>query len=143
MSELRAAAARALSQSQPHLALGSLSQLAQDPVWFVRLRAIVSLGELRNESAIPILLRGLTDSKRLVRVRAAEALLKVDSNQVRIFESVVATKDRYGVDAYLTALDNGGIVGSLQTTLAQLPPPPGPDAISLAPVGRHLERRRR
>jgi HEAT repeat protein len=129
MSELRAAAARALSQSQPHLALGSLSQLAQDPVWFVRLRAIVSLGELRNESAIPILLRGLTDSKRLVRVRAAEALLKMNSNQVTIFESVVATKDRYGIDAYLTALDNGGTVGSLQTSLAQLPPTPRRDAM--------------
>jgi HEAT repeat protein len=129
LAELRAAAARALSQSQPHLALGSLSQLAQDPVWFVRLRAIVSLGELRNPSAIPILLRGIADSKRLVRVRAAEALLKMNSDQVAIFESAVATKDRYGLDAYLTALDNAGVVGSLQTRLAQLPPTAGRDAL--------------
>jgi HEAT repeat protein len=129
LSELRAAAARALSQSQPHLALGSLSQLAQDQVWFVRLRAIVSLGELRNKSAIPILLRGLTDSKRLVRVRAAEALLKMDSDQVSIFETVVATKDRYGIDAYLTAIDNAGVVGPLRTRLAELPPTPQRDAL--------------
>ena len=129
LAELRAAAARALSHSQPHLALGSLSQLAQDPVWFVRLRAIVSLGELRNQSAISILLRGLTDSKRLVRVRAAEALLKMDSDQVAIFESVVATKDRYGLDAYLTGLDNAGVVGSLQTRLTQLPSTAGRDTL--------------
>ena len=129
LSELRAAAARALAQSHPHLAIGSLSQLAQDPVWFVRLRAIVSLGELRNQSAISILLCGLTDSKRLVRARAAEALLKMDSDQVAIFESVVATKDRYGVDAYLTGLDNAGLVGSLQTRLAQLPPTASRDAM--------------
>jgi HEAT repeat protein len=129
LAELRAAAARALSQSQSHLAFGSLRQLAEDPVWFVRLRAIVSLGELRNQSAITILLRGLTDSKRLVRVRAAEALLKMDSDQVAIFESAVATKDRYGLDAYLTALDNAGVVGSLQTRLAQLRPTARQDAL--------------
>lgn len=129
LAELRAAAARALSQSQPHLALGSLTQLAQDPVWFVRLRAIVSLGELRNQSAIPILLRGLTDSKRLVRVRAAEALLKLDSDQVAIFESVVSTKDRYGIDAYLTGLDNCGAAAALKNRLMQLPTTPARNAL--------------
>jgi HEAT repeat protein len=129
LAELRAAAARALSQSKPHLALGSLTQLAQDPVWFVRLRAIVSLGELRSQSAIPILLRGLTDSKRLVRVRAAEALLKMDSDQVAIFESVVATKDRYGIDAYLTGLDNCGAGAALKTRLMQLPTTPARNAL--------------
>jgi HEAT repeat protein len=129
LAELRAAAARALSQSQPQRALNSLSQLAQDPVWFVRLRAMVSLGELRNQSAIPILLHGVTDSKRLVRVRAAEALLKINSDQVAIFESVVASKDRYGLDAYLTALDNAGATASLQTRLGQLPPTAGRDAL--------------
>jgi HEAT repeat protein len=129
LAELRAAAARALSQSQPQRALNSLSQLAQDPVWFVRLRAMVSLGELRNQSAIPILLHGVTDSKRLVRVRAAEALLKINSDQVAIFESVVASNDRYGLDAYLTALDNAGATASLQTRLGQLPPTAGRDAL--------------
>ena len=129
LSELRAAAARALSQSKPRTALGPLTQLAQDPVWFVRLRAIVSLGELRNQSAIPILLRGLTDSKRLVRVRAAEALLKLDSDQVAIFESVVSTKDRYGIDAYLTGLDNCGAAAALKNRLMQLPTTPARNAL--------------
>jgi HEAT repeat protein len=129
LAELRAAAARALSQSQPQRALGSLGQLAQDEVWFVRLRAIVSLGELRNPSTTPILLRGLTDSKRLVRVRAAEALLKMDSDQLAIFESVVATKDRYGIDAYLTGLDNCGAGAALKTRLMQLPTNPARNAL--------------
>jgi HEAT repeat protein len=129
LAELRAAAARALSQSQPRTALGPLSQLAQDPVWFVRLRAIVSLGELRNLSATSILLRGLTDSKRLVRVRAAEALLKTNSDQALVFQSVVATKDRYGIDAYLTALDNAGVAGELKGRLMQLPATPDRDAM--------------
>jgi HEAT repeat protein len=129
LAELRAAAARALSQSQPQRAIGSLSQLAQDPVWFVRLRAVVSLGEHRNPSAIPILLRGLTDSKRLVRVRAAEALLKIDSDQLAIFEKVVATEDRYGIDAYLTGLDNSGAADVLKGRLMQLPTTPARKAL--------------
>lgn len=121
LAELRAAAARALSQSQPRTALGPLSQLAQDTVWFVRLRAIVSLGELRDPSAIPVLLRGLTDSKRLVRLRAAEALVKMPTDQMAIFQSVAASKDRYGIDAYLTGLDNSGASTALKNLLMQSP----------------------
>ena len=101
--------------------MASLTELSQDPIWFVRLRAIVSLGELRNPSAVSILLRGLTDSKRLVRVRAAEALLKIGSDHAAMFEEVVALNDRYGLDAFLTAIDNSGLVGIIQEKLAQLP----------------------
>jgi HEAT repeat protein len=122
LPELRAAAARALSQSQPNVAMASLTELSHDPIWFVRLRAIVSLGELRDPSAVSILLRGLTDSKRLVRVRAAESLLKISSDHAAMFEEVIALNDRYGTDAYLTAMDNAGLTGTIQNQLAQLPP---------------------
>jgi HEAT repeat protein len=122
LPELRAAAARALSQSQPHVGMASLTELSQDPIWFVRLRAIVSLGELRDPSAVSILLRGLADSKRLVRVRAAESLLKISSDHAAMFEEVIALNDRYGTDAYLTAMDNAGLTGTIQNQLAQLPP---------------------
>jgi len=53
----------------------SLSTCHATLFWFVRLRAIVSLGELGDLRAIPPLMRGVTDSNRLVRLRAAEALL--------------------------------------------------------------------
>jgi len=75
LDELRAAAARALGHSPSGLAFDVLSELARDPTWFVRLRAMVSLGKLSERRAIPALLRGLTDSNRLVRLRAAEALV--------------------------------------------------------------------
>jgi HEAT repeat protein len=90
---------------------------------------MVSLGELRNPSAIPILLRGITDSKRLVRTRSAESLLKIDADQSDIFEKVVATNDRYGIDAYLTALDNAGAVGAVQAKVTQLQPSAGKDTL--------------
>jgi HEAT repeat protein len=83
-------------------------------VWFVRLRAIVSLGRLCDPSAIPSLLNGLTDSNRLVRLRAAEGFIDLKAELVQIFEMVVTLRDQYGLYAYLTALDNAGLQTRLQ-----------------------------
>lgn len=120
LDELRAAAARALSHVQPGLALDALSELARDATWFVRLRAIVSLGRLNHPGAVPLLLHGLTDANRLVRLRAAEGLVEFRSAMVSTFAEVVATGDLYGLHAYLTALENAGLKqrleGELQTT---------------------------
>lgn len=117
LDELRAAAARAMSQSPSGLAHHVLNELARDPVWFVRLRAIVSLGKLSERRAIPALLRGLADSNRLVRLRAAEALVGLNTEMVPIFEQVVAAQDRYGLYAYLAALENADLRVQLETEL--------------------------
>ena len=117
LDELRAAAARAMSQTKSGLALDVLNELARDPIWFVRLRAIVSLGKLSDPRAVPALLRGLMDSNRLVRLRAAEALVELGSEMAPIFQQVVATRDRYGLHAYLTALENGNLRGNLEASI--------------------------
>jgi len=117
LDELRAAAARAMSHSQSGLAFDVLNELARDPTWFVRLRAIVSLGQQSDGRAVPALLRGLTDSNRLVRLRAAEALVALKTDMVAIFEQVVAAKDRYGLHAYFTALENADLRGKLEVEL--------------------------
>ena len=137
LDELRAAAARAMSHVQPALAFDVLNELADDPIWFVRLRAIVSLGKLSNPRTVPVLLRGLTDSNRMVRLRAAEGLAQLRAsiglaafNQMggtpaavddlekigllSVFRQVVALKDRYGLHAYLTALENANVRGKLE-----------------------------
>jgi HEAT repeat protein len=119
LPELRAAAARALSHAKPRLSLDVLSQLAEDSVWFVRLRAMVSLGRLHHKDAAPSLLRGLRDSNRMVRLRAAEALVDLNTDNVAIFEKAVAARDRYGLHAYLTALDNAGLQGRLEVELKE------------------------
>jgi HEAT repeat protein len=108
-AELRAATARALPHTEPGLAIDILAQLTQDPVWFVRLRAVVSMGRLCHSGAVPSLLRCVRDPNRLVRLRAAEALIDLKVNTALIFEQVVATHDRYALHAYLTALDNAGL----------------------------------
>jgi HEAT repeat protein len=117
LDELRAAAARAMSQSPSGLAPDVLNELAGDPVWFVRLRAIVSLGKLSDRRAIPPLLRGLTDSNRLVRLRAAEALVGLNGEMLQIFEQVVAAQDHYDMYAYLAALENADLRGKLEVEL--------------------------
>ncbi len=117
LDELRAAAARAMSSAQPSVAFEVLSELAHDRVWFVRLRAIVSLGKLSHPQVVPVLLRGLTDSNRLVRLRAAESLVRLNTEMAGIFEEVVATRDRYGLHAYLTAVENANLRQKLEAEL--------------------------
>ena len=117
--ELRAAAARALAHPQSGLALDVLNELASDPVWFVRLRAIVSLGKHSDRRAMPALLRGLTDSNRLVRLRAAEALVAAKTDMAAVFSQVVASRDRYGLHAYLTAVENADLLGKLEAELQE------------------------
>jgi HEAT repeat protein len=117
LDELRAAAARALAHTHSGIAFDVLDELARDPIWFVRLRAIVSLGKLSGTRAIAPLLRGLTDSNRLVRLRAGEALLGLKMNMVPIFAQVVAAGDRYGLHAYLTAVENADLLGKLEAEL--------------------------
>jgi HEAT repeat protein len=117
LPELRAAAARAFSNMNATMALDILSELSRDTVWFVRLRAIVSIGQLGQGGAVPTLLRGLTDSHRLVRLRAAEGLVKLKTQRAEIFEQVVATRDRYGLHAYLTALENTSQTKDLENAI--------------------------
>jgi HEAT repeat protein len=80
---------------------------------------MVSLGRLHHKDAAPSLLRGLRDSNRLVRLRAAEALVDLNTDNVAIFEKAVASRDRYGLHAYLTALDNAGLQGRLEVELKE------------------------
>jgi HEAT repeat protein len=117
LDELRAAAARAMAHAERGLAFDVLNELVGDPVWFVRLRAIISLGGLCEPRAIPDLIRGLTDSNRLVRLRAAEALVKLKTEMAPIFQKVIETQDRYGLQAYLSALENAGLRGKLEEEL--------------------------
>ncbi len=115
--ELRAAAARAMSRADAGVAFDALSELAEDRTWFVRLRAIIGLGNLADPRAIPTLLKGLTDSNRLVRLRAAEALVQFRAVRVPVFQQVIQLRDRYGLHAYLTAIENADLRGKLETQI--------------------------
>jgi HEAT repeat protein len=119
LDELRAAAARALSHKQGSLSLEALCELARDRVWFVRLRAIVSLGKHNQPEAIAALLHGLTDSNRLVRFRSAEGLVEHNVEIVSIFRRVLELRDLYGIHAYLTAVENASLSCILEANLKE------------------------
>jgi HEAT repeat protein len=119
LPELRAAAARALSNAQPGHAVEVLGELSRDSVWFVRLRAVVAIGKLYDREAIPHLINALADSNRLVRMRAAEGLVDFKSEIVSIFAQVVKTRDRYGLHAFLAALENADLRNTLDAELRQ------------------------
>jgi HEAT repeat protein len=136
LAELRAAAARALAQTEPKLAIDVLSDLARDSVWFVRLRAVVSLGKLGDAAAVTPLLESLCDSNRLVRFRAAEALVTFNHDRLAIFQRVVAFKDRYALHAYLAAIDNACLQQKLEEELQLTPTLPDGTRQLLAEVLR-------
>ncbi len=75
------------------------------------------IGRLVDPRAIPTLLKGLTDSNRLVRLRAAEGLMQFRAVMATVFEEVVQLRDRYGLHAYLTALENANLRGKLEAQL--------------------------
>lgn len=132
LPEVRASAARALGNTNTSYTLPALQSLATDPEWFVRLRAVVALGEIENVGKIEILLRSLCDANRHVRQRAAWALARMEPQFEQILEDVVATNDDYALQAFISELERSGaiekIVGmlagsgdhSMQTTLQEV-----------------------
>jgi HEAT repeat protein len=117
LPEVRASAARALGNSTTSYTLPALHTLATDPEWFVRLRAVVALGQVENLGKIRILLHAVCDVNRHVRQRAAWALARMEPQLEQILEDVVATKDEYALQAFISELERSGaiekIIGAL------------------------------
>jgi HEAT repeat protein len=110
LPEVRASAARALGNTNTPYSLPALHSLASDPEWFVRLRAVVALGQIENIGKIKILLHALCDTNRHVRLRAAWALARMEPQLEQILEQVVATKDDYALQAFVSELERSGAI---------------------------------
>ena len=108
LPEVRASAARALAHADPDLAFPTLSVLANDPEWFVRLRAVVAVGFLEDKRKVRVLLRAVCDLNRHVRQRAAAVLAKMDPDLQDIIGKIVATEDRYALQAFISELERTG-----------------------------------
>lgn len=108
LPEVRASAARALGAAKPRLAMTALSNLATDEIWFVRLRAVVAIGELNDPRSIPVLIGTLCDPNRHVRLRSAQALARLEGHLEEIMRQVIATRDRYALQAFVSELERSG-----------------------------------
>src|SRR5258705_3758582 len=106
--EVRAAAAKALSLAPLPLAIPALGNLARDEVWFVRLRAVIALDEIRHPRTIPILLEAVRDPNRLIRMKAASTLARSEQRRIEILRNIVDSSDRYPLHAMISALELGG-----------------------------------
>src|ERR1700689_135228 len=110
LPEVRASAARALGNTNTSYTLPALHSLATDQEWFVRLRAVVALGQIENIGKIRILLRSVCDANRHVRQRAAWALARMEPQLDQILEDVIATKDDYALQSFVSELERSGAI---------------------------------
>jgi len=115
LPEVRASAARALGGTNTSYTLPALHSLAHDAEWFVRLRAVVALGHIENLGKIKILMQSLCDSNRYVRQRAAWALAQMEPHLEQILEDVVATKDDYALQTFISELERSGVIEKVIT----------------------------
>jgi hypothetical protein len=102
---VRASAARALAKVSPEVSFPVLSILALDTEWFVRLRAVIAVSTIEHKGKVYVLLRALCDLNRHVRQRAAWALARLQHGKEEILEKVVATRDNYALQAFLSELE--------------------------------------
>jgi HEAT repeat protein len=109
-AEVRASAARALPTAPLNVALAGLGALAESDEWFVRLRAVAGLGQLQHPRAIPLLVEGLCDLNRFVRLRSAAGLARFDAHLEEILDLVEEKKDRYAMQALLSELESSGAI---------------------------------
>jgi HEAT repeat protein len=118
IAEVRASAARLLAATRPDFALLPLMRLAADKEWFVRLRAVVALGDLKERRGIPALIRALCDINHLVRLRAAAALVRFDGLEAQVLELAMRTRDKYALQALVSEMDRSGRISDLVDRLA-------------------------
>ena len=115
--EVRASAARALACAKPGLAVSILTGLVDDEEWFVRLRAVVALGELEDARTIPVLLHGLCDRNRQVRIRSACGLSRLKSHLEDILCLALKTQDAYAIQELVSEMERSGGIFELVTAL--------------------------
>jgi HEAT repeat protein len=117
--EIRASSARGLAYAEPLFAIAVLSELAMDEVWFVRLRAIVSLAKFGHPASLPALLATICDVNRIVRQRSASALAQLPKELLPVIVDRVANiGDKYALHALISELERIGECSGLMLQLS-------------------------
>ncbi len=116
--EVRAKVARALARISDPPSLEALAILAYDPVWFVRLRALNSLGDIGKPEGAGIALVALDDEVREVSSRAAYALRKIQGMAVDLAVEVLRTKPRANFEILISEWERAGFLDGLARDLA-------------------------
>ncbi len=116
--EVRAKIARGLARIHHALSVQMLAVLAYDQVWFVRLRALHSLGELGMPEGAGIAFAGLDDESHEVSSRAAYALRKIQGMNIDLAVEVLRTKPRSSFNSLISDWERAGFLDGLAHDLA-------------------------
>jgi HEAT repeat protein len=115
--EVRAKVARALARIPGTDSAPILVDLANDPVWFVRVRALAALGRRGSPAGEEAALRGLDDKVREVRYRAAYALRQARGMKGAVMTQVLNSRPRRSFNSLISEWDRAGFLWSLMQDL--------------------------
>ncbi len=116
--EVRAKVARALVRIPSQESADALRRLAQDPIWFVRVRALDALGRLKMPLDEDAVFAGLKDQVREVRYRAAFALRNIGGMKGDLVTRVLATQPRASFESLISEWDQAGFIWEVVSGLS-------------------------
>ena len=110
--DVRARAADVIGWMKADRASPALSELSEDPEWFVRLHAVRALAH-QSPSAIEAFARRLTDPHWRVREAATQALCAQGrAGFDRLLEHFLSTEDRYSQEQVAEQFERAGLISS-------------------------------
>lgn len=112
-ANVRAAAVETLATRHSPQAGTAALALLDDPVWFVRVHAARSAGQLVGASAAPTICRLLADEQWWVRTAAKDALRGMGREAVPALLSVLGHEDAFARNGAAEVLQDIGFVDSL------------------------------
>jgi HEAT repeat protein len=135
--EVRASLCRALAKAGSPQSLEALRKLAEDPVWFVRVRAMDALGRLKDPGAVRTVVTALDDSNPAVRTRAAWALRQIHGMDREWGARIIKEGSRRRAFSLVSEWDRAGWLWEVVAGL--LPHDPERAAASREAIARLIE----
>lgn len=116
--EVRAKVARGLARISDPASVEALIFLARDASWFVRVRALDALGQLRAPAGESIAFAALGDRVREVRYRAASALRRIKGMQSEVVVKTLSEVSRRGVHNLISEWERAGFLDAVVEDLS-------------------------
>ena len=118
--EVRAKVARSLARIPEKASVATLITLTQDPIWFVRYRALHALGELHAPEGFEAAMSALSDEVREVRYGGAGALRKICGMNTEIVADILRSGSRLSFDSLISEWDRAGFLYGIAQDLVEV-----------------------
>jgi HEAT repeat protein len=101
---------RALGATGDFAAVRLLIASARDREWFVRLRALAAIAQLRCAAALETVILATSDENFAVRRQAAVTLASLGTHPDQVLRELMRGGDRFARDSYLSNLARSGVL---------------------------------